>query len=42
MRFLLDTHVWLWTLLSPQRMSTDTRDLLADPGNDLLLSAASS
>lgn len=42
MRFLLDTHVWLWTLLSPQRISTDTRDFLADPCNDLLLSAASS
>jgi PIN domain nuclease of toxin-antitoxin system len=42
MRFLLDTHVWLWTLVSPQRIRTDTRELLAEPENDLLLSAASS
>lgn len=42
MKFLLDTHVWLWTLVSPQRISADTRGLLAEPENSLLLSAASS
>jgi PIN domain nuclease of toxin-antitoxin system len=42
MKFLLDTHVWLWTLVSPQRISADTRELLAKPENSLLLSAASS
>ena len=42
MRFLLDTHVWLWTLVSPQRIPADTGELLAEPKNNLLLSAASS
>jgi len=42
MRFLLDTHVWLWTLTAPDRLSADTRALLEDPANQLLLSAASS
>jgi len=42
MRFLLDTHVWLWTLVSPQRIPADTRALLAAPENALLLSAAGS
>lgn len=42
MRFLLDTHVWLWTLLSPQRISADTRALITEPSTGLLLSAASS
>ena len=42
MRFLLDTHVWLWTLVSAQRIQADTRELLTDPKNRLILSAASS
>jgi PIN domain nuclease of toxin-antitoxin system len=42
MRFLLDTHVWLWTLVSPQRIPADTRELLTEPENGLVLSAASS
>jgi PIN domain nuclease of toxin-antitoxin system len=42
MRFLLDTHVWLWTPASLQRIRADTRALLAAPENSLLLSAASS
>lgn len=41
MRFLLDTHVWLWTLTAPERLDRDTRRLLEDPANQLLLSAAS-
>lgn len=41
MRFLLDTHVWLWTLTAPQRLPPDTRSLLQDPVNQLVLSAAS-
>lgn len=42
MRFLLDTHVWLWLLVAPKRISDDVRGFLAEPENDLLLSAASS
>jgi PIN domain nuclease of toxin-antitoxin system len=42
MRFLLDTHVWLWTLVSPRRIPADTLELLTEPENGLVLSAASS
>lgn len=38
---LLDTHVWLWMLTAPERLG-DATGLVADPGNELLLSAASS
>jgi PIN domain nuclease of toxin-antitoxin system len=38
---LLDTHVWLWMLTSPERLA-DARPLVADPGTVLYLSAASS
>jgi len=42
MRLLLDTQVWLWMQASSQRLGTETRKLLADPANELLLSAVSS
>lgn len=40
MRFLLDTHVWLWMLTTPNRLG-GARDTLSDGRNQLLLSAAS-
>jgi len=42
MKILLDTHVWLWTLISPQRIPLDVREIFAERKNPLLLSAASS
>jgi PIN domain nuclease of toxin-antitoxin system len=39
---LLDTHVWLWALLSPERLSERAVDALENPENSLLFSAASS
>ncbi len=42
MRFLLDTHCWLWLQTTPERLSPELLSLLADPANDLFLSAASS
>ncbi len=42
MRLLLDTHCWLWMVGYPARFSSTARDLLTDPGHELLLSAASS
>lgn len=41
MRLLLDTQTWLWMLASPERLSKNTRRLVADAGTELLLSAAS-
>ena len=42
MKFLLDTHVWLWLQASPERIEPATLSQLEDVGNELLLSAASS
>jgi PIN domain nuclease of toxin-antitoxin system len=42
MRILLDTRVFLWACLEPNRISDSARGLLEDPANELLLSAASS
>jgi len=41
MRVLLDTQVWLWMLAAPDRLSAESRALLAAPENELLFSAAS-
>jgi len=41
MRLLLDTHVWLWSLLEPERLSKRIRKALENPGNELWLSPIS-
>ena len=41
MKLLLDTHIWLWTTLDPQRLSRHVNEALADPANELWLSPVS-
>ncbi len=41
MKLLLDTHVFLWLLAEPERLGGHIASL-EDPGNELLVSAASS
>ncbi len=41
MRLLLDTHVLLWALATPERLAPAIRDQLEDPTNTVLFSAAS-
>ena len=41
MKLLLDTHVLLWALLEPQKLSVELRNTLEDSDNTLLVSAAS-
>ena len=38
MRLLLDTHIWLWSLLEPVRLAADVREALLEPDNELWLS----
>ncbi len=38
---LLDTHIWLWALLEPGRLSGRVRALLASPAETLRLSPVS-
>lgn len=39
--YLIDTHVWLWMQAEPGRLCGETRGLVDDVANELLLSAAS-
>lgn len=41
MRILLDTHAWLWAILTPERFSHEARELIESPDHELYLSAAS-
>jgi PIN domain nuclease of toxin-antitoxin system len=41
MRYLLDTHTFLWFAAEPNKLPETLRTLLSDTNNDLLLSAAS-
>lgn len=38
MRFLLDTHVVVWTIYEPHRISSRVRLILEDPTNELIVS----
>ena len=38
MRLLLDTHIWLWSLLEPERLSPEVRKAIVDADNELWLS----
>jgi PIN domain nuclease of toxin-antitoxin system len=38
---LLDTHIWLWSLLDPKRLSRYVTRLLKDPANTIWLSPIS-
>jgi len=41
LRLLLDTHIWLWSLIEPARLGKRTREELQDPKNELWLSPIS-
>jgi PIN domain nuclease of toxin-antitoxin system len=40
-RLLLDTHIWIWSLLEPERLSRRVRRRLEDSANELWLSPIS-
>lgn len=41
MRLLLDTHIWIWSLLDPAKLSRKVRRELESPDNELWLSPIS-
>lgn len=41
MKLLLDTHIWLWALLEPERLTPAVRSALASRENELWLSPIS-
>lgn len=41
MNLLLDTHIALWAIADDPRLPAQARDLIADPANEVFVSAAS-
>jgi PIN domain nuclease of toxin-antitoxin system len=41
LKLLLDTHIWLWSLIEPERLARRTRDELRNSQNELWLSPVS-
>ena len=41
MKLLLDTHVWIWSVAAPRRLSRKLATALASPKNELWLSPVS-
>ncbi|MFN0171901.1 MAG: type II toxin-antitoxin system VapC family toxin [Bryobacteraceae bacterium] len=41
MKLLLDTHIWLWSLIEPDRLSRRVSKAIDDPSNELWLSPIS-
>ncbi len=42
MKLLLDTHIWIWSLIDPARLSEEVRATLESGDNELWLSPISS
>jgi PIN domain nuclease of toxin-antitoxin system len=38
--YLLDTHVFLWAVFEPEKLSKKARDAIEDPGNTIYVSTA--
>lgn len=41
MKLLLDTHIWLWSLLDPEKLSRTVREAILEPASELWLSPIS-
>jgi len=41
LKLLLDTHIWLWSFIEPDRLGKRVRKELQDPNNELWLSPIS-
>ncbi len=41
MKLLLDTHIWLWIHLEPERLGERLNRVLREPSNDVYLSSVS-
>jgi PIN domain nuclease of toxin-antitoxin system len=41
MKLLLDTHIWIWSVLAPWKLSSEVARVIAQPDNKLFLSPIS-
>jgi PIN domain nuclease of toxin-antitoxin system len=41
MKFILDTHIWIWSYVEPHKLSSEVMREVSSPANDWFLSSAS-
>lgn len=41
MKYLLDTHIWIWSVSKPERLSEEVKSILTDDSNELFISSIS-
>ncbi|MDQ1354672.1 MAG: hypothetical protein QG657_4981 [Acidobacteriota bacterium] len=41
LKYLLDTHIWLWSVSQPEKLSGKVRSILKDSSNELFISSIS-
>jgi PIN domain nuclease of toxin-antitoxin system len=40
-KYLLDTHIWIWSVSKPEKLSEEVKNLLNDDSNELFISSIS-
>jgi PIN domain nuclease of toxin-antitoxin system len=40
-KYLLDTHIWIWSVSNPKKLSQEVKDILKNKSNDLFVSSIS-
>ena len=41
MKYLLDTHIWIWSVSQPEMLSREVKSILNDNSNELYISSIS-
>ena len=41
MKYLLDTHIWIWAVSKPEKLSKEVRGILRNKSNELFISSIS-
>ncbi len=41
MKYLLDTHIWIWSVSKPEKLSEEVKNILNDDSNELFISSIS-
>jgi PIN domain nuclease of toxin-antitoxin system len=41
LKYLLDTHIWIWSVSQPEKLSRKVRSILKDSSNELFISSIS-
>ena len=41
MKYLLDTHIWIWSVSNPKKLSKEVKEILKNKSHELFISSIS-